>query len=56
MTKIALIEAPSPFAPTKELQDFLARWKDSSQAKWDPALQSQLKTASEGLLGRKDAS
>ncbi len=50
----ALIDEPSPFAPKKELQAFLDRWKDSEQAKSDEVLQAQLKWVREALEHRKD--
>ena len=38
MTQRALIDPPSPFAPTKQLQDFMAEWKGRQEARDDPFL------------------
>jgi hypothetical protein len=49
MPQTYLVDSPTPFGPTKELQDFLAQWENHPQAQWDPALQGDLKAVRQWL-------
>jgi len=46
---VLLVDTPSPFAPTKELQDFLAEWENSPEAQWSPDLLYSLRAVREYL-------
>ena len=48
-----LIDSPSPFAPTKQLRDFLAEWEGTEEAKKDPILRLQLRQVREALADRQ---
>jgi hypothetical protein len=50
------VDSPSPFAPIKELQDFLRQWEDHPQAQTDYVLQLQLQQTREALPRRKATS
>ena len=56
MAVLPMIDTPTPFASTKELQDFLSRWEGTSEAQSLALLQVDLSMAREELARRVFAS
>ena len=52
MTQALLIERPSPFAPTKQLQDFIDRWEGAPERN-RPAVKLALEACSQELERRR---
>ena len=52
MTVLPMIDTPTPFASTKELQDFLGRWEGTSEAQSLALLQMDLSMSREELARR----